>query len=1177
MSAARSPASAVVQRSVIPLEESVGRRHPDNTVVNSRYTAWNFLPMNLYEQFRKPLNFYFLLVAALQFISIIAPVNPLSTLLPLLFAFSLTAVKEGYDDLKRHQQDRQYNSKKCLCLDAPTLSWVARPSCQLRVGDLLRLRDGDEIPCDAVCIAAPQGCQGTLYVRTDNLDGECDLKAKEVAPILSGQNEGLHHSSDLPNPVHLTTSIDLETIVNTLRRCTFVCPPPSAVLDSFDARLDVVVGSTSHSRSLSSSHLLLQSCVVKHATEIFAVVVYTGNETKCGMNKHEPPAKWANIDQQVSNFSKLIFVCQIISAVTLGLIGHARNSNTQNDGLWYLGSSSSSSEGVRFVIYQLRFFLLTTVMIPVSFKFIVDLSKHFMALVLEWDLAMYDTELGEGIKVRNSSIVEDLGQIQYILSDKTGTMTQNRMILRHINVQGQNIDAADSAAPISTADAKEHQPSAHLTEFVTCALLCNTVEVVENLSGQGPPTYHGASPDEEAICKGIASLGGVIRRRDKCDAVLQLRNAQTETESYRILRVFAFSSEKKCMGVFAEPEQNQGDASNHVLLIVKGADDKMFQLAKWSSPQREGESASPAWRHSFEHSLNDFATRGLRTLVFAAKRFSKSEYNDFETKYVAALNEMHGRKELCEALELEVQQGVNIIGCTAIEDKLQDNVSETLDELRAANIRVWMLTGDKVETAEQIALSSRLILPGEQVVRLTARQRYSWHEVLSSSSSFTKPAPALHNSQRRHAIEGHDSDSDASIDVLVRAESLLQDASRKKFVVLVEGGAVLDDILRSPEHTKKFSDLAMEATCVICARVTPSQKARVTTLVRSWGRMTLAIGDGGNDVAMIQEAHVGVGICGKEGTQASRAADFSVSKFSHLSPLLLYHGQASYARTAYVVQYSFYKSMLISFIQLVFNVACTNMSGASFWNSFALTMWNGVYTLPQTLCYCLDRVAPRRCLEKNPVLYRLTQQSADMNPLTFFGFVVRGVLQSAALFWLVSQVAGDSYAEPTTGFPSSQSTASTIAYSALILHQVATVVLESNSITWINAVVIFGMPLFYYVTVYAYSSIPKFAYYGVFQRTDSVSGLLIALAIAAVLWMPHYLFAVCRAWILPSPRSTLRQRELNEVHQRDKIYARGVRRSALNYIYDRSLGHFVTSEEPSCYLPVQRPHYEEIL
>ena len=1084
-------------RAVKPNELASGLAHCDNTVVNSRYTAVTFLPLNLYEQFRRPLNLYFLFVSCLQFVSIIAPVNPLSTLLPLLLAFSLTAAKEGYDDLKRHRQDALYNARKYSVLRLGR--WQSVESCEIRVGDVILLQRDQEIPCDVVCVGCPDDCGNTVYIRTDNLDGEIDLKARDVVtvPLLfgSGSMQERHDKGENLRPM-IPLSATPDEIRAACSPVTFTCPPPSAAVDAFDANLQVVDGANSASLSLTHHHLLPQSCFLKNVDAILTVAVYTGNETKCGMNKKAaPPVKWAKVDQQVSNYSKIIFVCQMISAVTFGIVGYSKNHNL-GDSHWYVGQGPSiDTDSLAPIIYPLRFFLLTSVMIPISFKFVVDMSKYYMALVLEWDTQMYDDERQEPVRVKNSSIVEDLGQVEYVLSDKTGTMTQNVMKLKACSVGGTRVDVRDALLDDFNAPASLQQND--WADFLTYLSLCNTVEV-ERPKPTNPnpriPTYSGVSPDEEALCTFAATRGVVLEARTKTSMNLRCWGKQ---KTYTIHEVFAFSSERKCMSVLVEGNDNV------LTLVTKGADDRIFSML---APQHDD--SKLRLREAVVGQIRDFAATGLRTLVIGKKNVTPAELTDFQNKYRQVRLLTEGRQQAMWTLQKELECGLDLVGATAIEDQLQEGVSETIRDLITANVRVWMLTGDKIETAQQIALLCGIATPQDTWIDVYGD---GWEEKIVSQSRLADD-PRLSPG------------SSEGSDVVLLKKVPREGAQLTGQVLLVEGGKTIDTILASDTLRQQFLTVALKCKSVVCARVTPVQKALVTALVRQQNKVTLAIGDGGNDVAMIQEAHVGVGILGKEGQQAARAADFSITKFRFLKTLLFVHGHLSYRRTCYVVQYSFYKSMLISFVQLVFNMFNTLVSGVSFWNSFFLTAWNGAYTLPQTLLYCLDRSVPRECLMMQPALYRLSQVGYGQTPITFVTYVLRGLSQALFLLYFMYRFFGDAYSHSYNASTESTDVTFTVSYTCLILLQAVTVILESHSLTWLNVAAIAVMPIVYAVVNIAYSGIPTLEYYGVWSMSTTFPLVLAAIIVCAILFFPHMLFQAIKVNAWPNAVELYRSR-----------------------------------------------------
>lgn len=1265
-------ASPSQMRVIQPLDEATAGQYRDNLVINSRYTVQNFIFKNLYEQFSRPLNFYFLLVAMLQFISVIAPVNPLSTLLPLLFAFTLTAVKEGYDDVKRHRQDAAYNSKPRTVLDSTRSAWVKRRNADIRVGDVLLLTEGEEIPCDVVVV----GSTSAVYIRTDNLDGEIDLKPKETVRwstvAADGRTREMH---TLCPAISATEEPPAISVAAAMSRLSLECPPPSAMVESFEGRADITSDSSDPSASttiaattaqgeirvpLTHHHLLPQSCLLKNVSQAVCVAVYTGDDTKCGMNKRDPPVKWAQIDKDVSRYSVYIFVCQMLNAFVFGFIGYTAN-RTVHERVWYLPQPANEASASA-VIYPLRFFLLTTVMIPVSFKFVVDVCKYYMANTVEWDGSMMHAtpagadgrppahtnslqhmlgarpELLTGCKVKNSSILEDLGQIDYVLSDKTGTLTQNVMVMDSVTVcPCYHVAVAKLADTYTTLPdhivASDASAMSTIHLFAQMVALCNTVEVVHSPTVPGAAgggaaasdiAYHAASPDEIALCNGMRKLGVTLAFRNERRAMLRVHHgsvpistrisrtaaANFMDETWLIHHTFPFSSEKKAMGVLVEEPDTA-----RIWLVVKGADDRVLAMAGGASSSPSAASSTAPLNAECAAKLALYAHRGLRTLLVGRKEISREQLAQFQHAVDEANCMTEGRQARLDALRAQMETGIEILGITAIEDKLQEAVQETIGDMLVAGIKVWMLTGDKMETAQQIGLSCGLYHVGDRVICVGedgsggGEDRHDWRRSLMNFPMELLPALVEDKAAARQSLwrtngltkavawatgkelEGrvlrfdqHDAthfsnapllamqrsaDGNNSSSAVGGAGAVLDDAislasteprphsclssspaqplqdfgeerhhgrtwgretedtAVRPTVLVVQGGAVLEAILQDPALRERFAAITSRCRSVICARTTPSQKAAITHFVRGRGFMTLSVGDGGNDVAMLQEAHVGVGIAGKEGQQAARAADFSITQFSDLRALLFVHGQQAYARTAYVIKYSFYKSMLISFIQLAYNVVGTHASGGTFWNSFSLTMWNGFYTLPQTIFYCFDRCAPRVVLERNPYLYKMTRHAVDIDPTEFFvSFVLRGVLQSIVLLWLSTSIYGAGFAYAADGGAASNDVTFSVAYTALILSQIFTVWWESHSLTPLNVLMLLGMPAFYFYSTLVYSDRPALQYYGVFRRSLDNTGILASLGVAAALVVPGLLYWTLVSLRHPNPRDTLRRAEV---------------------------------------------------
>ncbi|ESL09142.1 phospholipid-translocating P-type ATPase (flippase) [Trypanosoma rangeli SC58] len=1178
---------ASAMRTVRPLDSSVAAAYPDNTVINSRYTFYNFLFLSIYEQFRRPLNLYFLLVVCLQFISVIAPVSPFSTLLPLLFAFTLTSLKEGYDDVKRHRQDAMYNNKKRTVLDPASASWKLLPNYSIRVGDVILLKEDESIPCDVVVVAATS----TVYIRTDNLDGELDLKPREIvfphAVAFNSATEEEIPVPSVPNRIHVHDTCAVLT--EKLRDITLTCPPPSAIIESFDGRAEFAYNNGGREDNaavclpMSHHHLLPQSCMLKRTEAALCVAVYTGEETKCSMNKRPPVVKWSKIDQDVSRYAIFVFCCQLVSAFAFGVAGYFLNKRIE-ERFWYLQLPLTEATA-SFFIYPLRFFLLTTVMIPVSFKCVVDLSKYCMSLTIEWDETMkLAGPSSEGCRVKNSDILEDLGQVDYVISDKTGTLTQNVMELLYVSVGNDRLCLHEEGTEAMQRFNASMPNNARVLHFGRIISLCNTVETLQTDSpplenDTSPPQYRASSPDEEAMCRGSARLHVQLLRRDASEAVLTVNRVR---ETWIVHHVFPFSSELKSMGVIVEEK-----ATGVVYFFVKGADDRIIEMTGAASPPLNStvlQNRESQIDVLISH-LDSYAQQGLRTLVVAEKTISRDSLNNFLEKVRSTELVLHHRQEKLKQLRVEMETGVTIAGITAIEDKLQEGVQDTIRDFRRAGIKVWMLTGDKVQTAVQIGLACTLYAPGSHLIYIVSgntNDGTGWEEHMMSI-----PLPSPPNVVEggvKNFSEGADIISDelgcglgCFPDAVCPKNEMDNESGRpdttfpvaynhSNTVLVVEGGTVLERILNTPELKERFAALSDNCVCVICARVTPSQKAALTHFVRSMNFMTLAVGDGGNDVAMLQEAHVGVGIMGKEGQQASRAADFSIHRFSDLRALVFVHGQQAYMRTAFIIKYSFYKSMLISFIQIAYNIVGTYVSGGTFWNSFGLTLWNGVYTLPQTLFFCLDRIAPRAVLERHTFLYKMTRRATDMNIREFFlVFMLRGAVQSVFTLWLVTGIFNVSFAFAGAGWAATNDVTFSVAYSALIISQMLTMIFESHSITFLNAFWIFGMPIIYAASTSVYSSIPRLQYFGVWDNTINVFSSLTVFVVAFVLVFPVLGVMVLRQSLNPDPRDVLRAAAVRNRMRRQMRWRSG---GFLSWLGRRLL---CVSEEASCLLRSQSP------
>lgn len=1103
----------------------------DNTVVNSKYTVITFLPLNFFEQFCRPINFYFLIVAVLQFIPSITPVSPLSTVGPLLVAFSITAAKEGYDDLMRHQQDKKDNNRTYRKLDS--LGKAVDVVCsEIQVGDLLILGPYDMLPCDAIGLLSSSG-DGSIYVSTENLDGESDAKEK-IAALSDDWRQ--KRKLDIATARTEVLSIDEAAAHIASHQFRVDSEGPNKDLTKFTGSLhftdeDQPVG-------LCIDQFLPASSVVRNTHFVVALAVFTGNETKVGMTKRYPPTKWALLDQQCTKFAKFVFGFQFLIVVSVSIVGGLVTKSAEQSHWYLLYENDQPSTLFYLVILPLRFFLMATLMVPISFKVTVDISKAYVAKVIQWDLGAYDAKRNSFCKVNNSALAEDLGQIECVLTDKTGTLTENEMKFRCLMSRDGYVRSSEEG----TLDGFASSCSIYDRRLLEALALCNTVERVaqnkaEDLSSmvEHSETWTSPSPDEIALVSGAAQCGVVLMDRTRQLATVRIEDSE---QAYQVLHVIKFSSARGKMSVIVQPPEGP------LLLFMKGSDERVLPLCDESCD-----------RFQINKRLLEFASQGLRTLVFAYRELTGDQYSNWIRRMQAAEAEMDSlrRTALVGSLCEEVEASLIFLGATAVEDKLQEGVKDTISKLRQAGVKVWMLTGDKLETAKQIALTSGLLNAADNTFEFIVPDGVSdaaaiaviERELLDLAGRKVNRQPHGHNTTmtdisrefarqnevsssflesvvkagaRRHSFKEGSSKSMKSEETL----GLLQKGSESllpvsEFSIVINGRAL--QVLQHPTNDSlmdSFAEVLLSAATVICCRTTPDQKAFVAHTVRGKGRMTLAIGDGGNDVAMIQEAHVGVGVEGVEGKQAAKAADFAVARFRFLLRLMLVHGHTAFQRTSYIVQQSFYKSMMIAWVQVLYNTQ-TLLSGVSFYNSFALMMWNGVFTIPLTFLYVTDVQLQPNTLEAIPSLYQLSQKARYLNATTFFGFIARGIVQGTVGFYLTCAILGPdmSLSDGTTTDYQTQFLAP---YAGAVLLVTLTVLLESHSFFFLQWLAVIGCPAALVLSFFIYSNeFTTLDFYGAFTVMLRSAGFaLTVFAATACCFLPHCFYGGLKFWVWPS-------------------------------------------------------------
>lgn len=931
-------------------------RYPPNVVRNQKYNLVTFLPLVLYEQFKFFFNLYFLLVALSQFIPALKIGFLVTYIAPLSFVLLVTISKEALDDYERHQRDAESNSspyevlghRPPLDVEAPVPATL--PSSRLQVGHLVVLHKNQRVPADMVLLktytadADDTSESGTCFVRTDQLDGETDWKLRLAVPATQPLSENeIAALRSRAVVVAGPPSKDLHSFVG-----TFTIHPPDES-PTWGAE-DLALAAQPQVTPLSVDHMLWANTVLA-AGRAIGMVVYTGRETRTVMNTSHPQTKVGLLDLEINRLSKILCAVTLTLSVLLVALNGFR-------GKWY--------------IYVMRFLILFSSIIPISLRVNLDMGKTVYARQI-----MGDRDIPHTI-VRTSTLPEELGRIEYLLSDKTGTLTQNEMELKrlHLGTMSYGWDSMDEVRrqlhDAMRRDVRRTRTwrdmSAKVYDMVMALALCHNVTPVTNEDGS--VTYQASSPDEVALVDWTRSMGVHLAARDQHSITL---SGDLGTFVYDILEVFPFTSERKRMGIVVRDR-----ASGDIFFYLKGADVVMSRIVTYND-----------W---LDEECGNMAREGLRTLVVARLRLSIESWEHFQRAYSAAKIRVDRRDEaMAHVVAAQLEQNMDLLGLTGVEDKLQGNVKTTLELLRNANIKIWMLTGDKIETATCIAISTKLV----------ARNQYI-HQVAKVSSV------------------------DTARDTLVFLQSKLD-------CCLVIDGESLQFFFDHFRH--EFIEIATQLSVVVACRCSPTQKAEVTRLIRTFtNKRVCCIGDGGNDVSMIQAANVGIGIVGKEGKQASLAADFSVTQFCHITKLLLWHGRNSYQRSAKLAQFVIHRGLIISVIQAVFS-SIFFFAPIALYQGWLMVGYATVYTMAPVFSLVLDRDVSEDMALLYPELYKDLTKGRQLSGKTFTTWLAISVYQGGAIIlaslWL---------------FENEFLNIVSISFTALILNELVMVALEIT--TW---------------------------------------------------------------------------------------------------------------------------------
>ncbi len=920
----------------------------NNEMRTAHYTWWSFIPLNLLDQFRRAVNFYFLIALIMSFVIENPPVKPETWCGGFLFILGVTMAKQGYEDYLRASRDAKENRKKVDVLREGEK--VTVQSQEIEVGDIVILGNESIVPCDLVILTSSNKVH-QVYVETSNLDGEANLKVKKSPDLTKGLKDVASFNGFIE------------------------CENPSPSLQTFTAKLfKLDFENQSYKKcSLDMNNLLVGGTTVKKTDSVYGCCVYAGSETKLAMNSKITRHKFSTVEDSL-NFFLFFFLGvmimeMIVSSIFSMFLGKeyfvkgedykleriegteksyktvlSDSYKSENDDNWYLYSDvisdpeediheKSWSEGF---LTLLHWFLIYNYVIPISLYCCVEIQRFAASWLFGWDLEMYEEERDIKAKCNNSDITEELGLITHVFSDKTGTLTENQMVLKKYFYNNEIYDV-------------DNLSKEKWNTFIQNMVVCHNVQL-----GEDGNTYVAESPDEEALVQACKDNGFTLVD-NSLSGDLKINHGK-KVYHYERLNELSFDSFRKCMSVIARDTKD-----GQIYVYCKGAEVALLDY------DDAGKIKNP--RHAkLADAIQTFSSKGLRTLVYGYKKISKREHEDFVKRLKEAQTAMTNRPEKIRHAYSSMEKGFTIVAATGIEDKLQDRVYETIRALKKAGISIWLLTGDKKETALTIARAAGLI------------------EVPFTLLDLGKKSPV----ELENKID----------DCLQNPEKLEDKTGTSRTTLLIDGKAV-GHLMKYDEWKLKLHALCILCTTVIASRLSPIQKSQIIRIIKEADpkNITLAIGDGGNDVSMIQEAHVGIGLVGYEGSGASRAADFSFGKFKFLQRAMFVHGHWNYQRLAYMIQYSFFKNVACFTCQFYYAIF-SNFSATSVFDEFFLMLYNAVYALFPVLAYgALEKTFPAEVLLKNPQLYALNRGNSLLNCKQLFLWLFIALYESAAVFF----------------------------------------------------------------------------------------------------------------------------------------------------------------------------------
>uniref|UniRef100_A0A673LM89 Phospholipid-transporting ATPase n=1 Tax=Sinocyclocheilus rhinocerous TaxID=307959 RepID=A0A673LM89_9TELE len=936
----------------------------------------------------------------------------------------------------------------------------------VQVGDIIKLENNQFVTADLLLLSSSEPLN-IVYIETAELDGETNLKVKQALTVTGDMGDYLEALAAFNGEVY--------------------CEPPNNRLDRFMGTL--TFGTQKY--SLDNERVLLRGCTLRNTDWCFGLVLFAGPETKLMQNCGKSTFKRTSIDRLMNVLVLFIFGLLALMCIILAV----------GNGIWenHAGSKFNAflpreeNTGFSAFLTFWSYIIILNTVVPISLYVSMEVIRLGNSYYINWDRNMYHARTDTPAEARTTTLNEELGQIKYIFSDKTGTLTQNIMTFNKCSINGKSYG--------------QNQFHMHQLFIIFIGLY-----YFKRLPRHKTPLERSNS---QILLHGSSHIVCILKLCVKFVVFLSVRNPEGKLSLY-----------------------------------CKGADTIIYE--------RLHPSCSELMKVTTEH-LNEFAGEGLRTLVLAYKDLDEEYFSEWKQRHHESSVALEDREENLEKLYEEIEKDMMLIGATAIEDKLQDGVSQTIEQLTKAEIKIWVLTGDKQETAENIGYSCNLLREEmNDVFFVAANSPEEVRQELRDARLKMRPA----TEQDKFLIPEI---------ILGDTPKVVQDENVNGDYGLVINGHSLAFALESNMELE-FLRTACMCKTVICCRVTPLQKAQVVELVKKYKKaVTLAIGDGANDVSMIKAAHIGVGISGQEGMQAVLSSDFSFAQFRFLQRLLLVHGRWSYLRMCKFLRYFFYKNFTFTFVHFWYAFFC-GFSAQTVYDEGFITLYNLVYTaLPVLGMSLFDQDVNAGWSLEYPQLYVPGQLSQYFSKRDFMMCALHSCYSSLVLFFVPYAATYDTARDDGKDGADYQSFA-LITQTCLTVTVCVQLGLDLSYWTVVNHLYVWGsLGMFFILTFTMYTDglfrlrPSSFAFIGTARNCLNQPNVWLTVALTAILCvLPVVAYRFFYSQISPTINDKVRYkvRQMKEPTprpRRTRLTRRSTRRSGYAFSHAHGYGDLVTS------------------